>query len=520
MKKKIISTLLCVAMAATMMTGCGGGKSDSDKQTSKTSGSEINVAIAANPPALDAHAVNANVTGCIGIHIYEALFQMDENYEPQPVLAESYEVSEDGKVYTIKLREGIKFHNGDEMTADDVVASMNRWVELSPKANTLIGGSVFEKVDDYTVKLTVNEPSSDIIMVLASPIQFAAIYPASVIDSATDDGIKEYIGTGPYKLVEWKQDQYVKIEKNEDYQPAEGESSGLAGAKNGKAETITFNIVPDTATRIAGVQNGQYDIAEDIPGDQYKELAEDENLKMDVRSGGTLNLFLNTTEGVMTDINVRQAALAALNCDDILMASYGDADLYELNAGWCNPEDAQWGTEAGSEYYNQNDVEKAKKLLSESSYNNEKIVLVTTPEYNEMYNATLVVQEQLKAAGFNAEVESYDFSTFMEHRADPKQFSMYVTSNSYNVIPIQLSVLDKGWAGLDTPEVTDGITAIRSAASTEDASAAWADLQEFLYEYGAASVIGHYTGVNALSTKVEGYDYLRFPILWNATVSK
>ncbi len=137
-----------------------------------------------------------------------------------------------------------------------------------------------------------------------------------------------------------------------------------------------------------------------------------------------------------------------------------------------------------------------------------------------MYSATLVVQEQLKKVGINAEVESYDFSTFMEHRADPKQFSMYVTSNSYNVIPIQLSVLDKGWAGLDAPEVTDGITAIRSAASTEDASAAWADLQEFLYEYGAASVIGHYTGVNALSTKVEGYDYLRFPILWNATVSK
>ena len=154
------------------------------------------------------------------------------------------------------------------------------------------------------------------------------------------------------------------------------------------------------------------------------------------------------------------------------MASYGDADLYKLNAGWCNPDDAQWGTEAGSEYYNQNDVEKAKKLLSESSYNNEKIVLVTTPEYNEMYNATLVVQEQLKAAGFNAEVESYDFSTFMEHRADPKQFSMYITSNSYNMLPIQLSVLDKGWAGLDRPEISDGIKAIRSASSNEEAKAA------------------------------------------------
>lgn len=125
--------------------------------------------------------------------------------------------------------------------------------------------------------------------------QFAAIYPKSVVDSASDEGVKEYIGTGPYKVAEWKQDQYVKLEKNEDYQPAEGKSSGLAGAKNAQADTITFNIVTDTATRIAGVQNGQYDIAEDIPADQYKDLAADKNLTMDVRSGGTLNLFLNTT---------------------------------------------------------------------------------------------------------------------------------------------------------------------------------------------------------------------------------
>ena len=159
MKKKIVSALLCVAMIATMATGCGGSKSSSTSGNADSTAKqfEINAAIAANPPALDPHTVNANVTGAIGIHIYEALFQMDENYEPQPVLAESYEMSDDGKEYTIKLRQGVKFHNGDEMKADDVVASMNRWMELSPKAKTLIGGSVFEKVDDYTVKLTVND---------------------------------------------------------------------------------------------------------------------------------------------------------------------------------------------------------------------------------------------------------------------------------------------------------------------------------------------------------------------------
>ncbi len=243
-------------------------------------------------------------------------------------------------------------------------------------------------------------------------------------------------------------------------------------------------------------------------------------MKVTAERGGTLNLFLNTTEGIMANENMRQAILAALNCEDILMASYGNEELYELNAGWCVPTDAQWGTDAGSEYYNQKDADKAKKLMKEAGYNNEPLVLVTTEDYAEMYNATLVVQEQLKQAGFNAEVETYDFSTFMEHRADPKQFSMYITSNSYNMLPIQLSVLDSGWAGLDAPEVSEGIKAIRQAASDEEAAKAWEDLQTFLYEYGAATVLGHYTGVTAMNEGVEGVNYLRFNTYWGASVSK
>lgn len=523
MKFKTGSRLLAVAICmAVLLSGCGGGKKDSKSTTggSDTKASELHVAIAANPPSLDPPSVNSNIVGGIGIHVYESLFAMNENYEPTPVLAESYELSDDGMVYTIKLREGVKFHNGDEMTADDVVASMNRWLEVSAKANTLIGGSVFAKVDDYTVTLTVNQASSDILMILASPIQFAAVYPAKVVESATAEGVSEYIGTGPYKVAEWKQDQYVKLERYEDYQASEGEASGLAGEKKAVSDTIYFDVVTDAATRIAGIKNGQYDVAEEIPLDNYEELSKESGLNLNVDRGGTINLFLNTTEGIMADENIRQAALAALNCEDILLASYGNPDLYELNAGWCVPTDAQWGTDAGKEYYNQNDTEKAKKLLADAGYNNEPIILVTTPDYDEMYNATLVVQEQLKKAGFNAEVESYDFSTFMEHRADPKQFSMFITSNSYNMLPIQLSVLDSGWAGLNRPEVTEGITAIRSAATEEEAAKAWADLQTFLYKDGAATVLGHYTGVSAMNKNVEGVDYLRFQIYWGASVSE
>ena len=522
MKRKALSCILALTMCvALLVSGCGNTKSDKNDDGKKSSKKdEIHIAISANPPSLDPQSVNSNIVGGIGIHVYESLFAMDENYEPTPVLAESYEVSDDGMTYTIKLRQGVKFHNGEEMTADDVVASMNRWIETSPKANTLIGGSTFEKVDDYTVNLKVNQASSDIIMILASPIQAAAIYPAVVVESATAEGISEYIGTGPYKVSEWKQDQYVKLEAYEDYQPSEGEASGLAGEKQAATPTIYYDVVTDASTRIAGVQSGEYDISEEIPIDNYEDLSSDNGLTLKVDRGGTLNLFLDTTEGVMANQTFRQAVLAALNCDDIMLAAYGNPDLYELNASWSDPTDTQWGTDEGSEYYNQQDTEKAKELLAEAGYNNEKVVLVTTQDYPEMYNATLVVQEELKQAGINAEVETYDFSTFMEHRSDPQQFDMFITSNSYNMLPIQLSVLDSGWAGLNAPEVTEGITAIRAASSDEEAAEAWADLQTFLYEYGAATVLGHYTGVIAMDKGVTGYDYLRFPIYWNVTASE
>lgn len=523
-KSKALSCAAALTMSmALLLTGCGGSGSSGSDASGEDAGAvkdELHIAISANPPSLDPQSINSNIVGGIGTHVYEPLFAMNAEYEPTPVLAESYEVSDDGMVYTIKLRQGVKFHNGEEMTADDVVASMNRWLEVSAKANTLIGGSTFEKVDDYTVNLNVNQASSDIIMILASPIQAAAIYPAEVVESATAEGISEYIGTGPYQVSEWKQDQYVKLEAYEDYQPSEGEPSGLAGEKEAATPTLYFDVVTDASTRIAGVQSGEYDIAEEIPLDNYEELSGDTNLTLNVDRGGTLNLFLDTTEGIMANQTFRQAVLAALNCDDIMLAAYGNPDLYEINASWSDPTDAQWGIDAGSEYYNQQDPDKAEELLDEAGYNGETVVLVTTQDYPEMYNATLVVQEELKQVGINAEVETYDFSTFMEHRADPNQFDMFITSNSYNMLPIQLSVLDSGWAGLNAPEVAEGIQEIRSASSDEEAADAWADLQTFLYEYGAATVLGHYTGVIAMDSGVQGYDYLRFPIYWNVTASE
>lgn len=482
---------------------------------------EMNIAITANPPSLEPHSVNSNIVGAIGSHIYEPLFAMNARHEPTAVLAESYDVSADGKVYTIKLRRGVKFHNGQEMKAEDVAASMTHWLGASGKAKALLGGTVFAADGDYTVTMTMPEAYGDALSVLAAPVQFAAVYPRALAEeAAAGKGLSTCVGTGPYRLKEWKQDQYVLLERYDSYRQPAGEPSGFAGRKGALTERLCFRVVVDPATRVAGLQTGQFDVVEDFPADRYAEVAGDKSMVLRAKTSGTLNMFLNTTKGIMANRKMRQAILAAMNCSDVMLASYGEPDLYILDPGWCNPDDALWGSDAGREYYNQNNPEKAKKLLAEAGYENEKIVLVTTADYAEMYNATLAAHDQLRKVGINAEVQSYDFATFMERRSDPDKFSLFITSNGYNMTPVQLAVLMKNWAGLDVPEIPEGIAAIRRAASPEEASKAWAELQRFLYEYGAAIVFGHYSDVFGESARTEGVDLQRFALYWNARVAK
>lgn len=488
--------------------------------TAATYKDTINIAITAQPPTLDAPATSSNASAGIASHIFESLFSLDGNFKPALVLAKSYSISDDGLVYTFELRQGVKFHNGKELTAEDAVASLNRWLTVSTRAKALFAGAAFAKTDTYTLTLTVPKAASDILDLLAAPAQFAAISPKEVIDAATPEGLPEYIGTGPYKLAEWAPDQYIHLVRYDDYQSPEGEPSGFVGQKQAATENLYFRFVTDNATRIAGIQTGEYDIAESIPLENYKELVGNADIRLYTKASGSLNLFINTTKGPLANEVLRQAVLAALNDEDILLASFGDPDLYKLNPGYINPAQPQWAVENGAEYYNQNNPEKAKQLLAEAGYKGETIRLVTTPDYKEMYNATLVVQEQLRQIGITAEVESYDFSIFMEHRSDPEQWDLFITSNSYQLSPPQTSVVNPGWAGLDSAKVADGVSAIRYAANADEAKAAWASLQQFLYEYGAASVLGHYSSVIASRPNVEGFDYFHYPVYWNVKIAQ
>lgn len=521
MLNKKVGIFFLLFVLAFALIGCSneGSKDKEDaSEENKTYKDQINIAVTAQPPTLDSAMTVSQVALDIAGNVFETLYTLNKDYEPTPMLAESFDVSEDGKIYTFTLREGIKFHNGKEMTSEDVVASMNRWLEKSSRAKSLLTNAKFEAEGPYTVKLSLENATSDVLIVMSSQSNFPAIMPKEIIDSAPAEGVTEYIGTGPFKFEEWKQDQYIHLVKYEDYQPVDEEPSGFAGKKEAFVNDVFYHFVTDHSTRIAGIQTGEYDIADSIPTESYEQLSSMDNVEVHTFVGGTLTLFFNTNNGVLADVKMRQAVNTALNMDEIMMASFVNEDLYTLEPGYMNPNAVQWSTNAGKDVYNQADLEKAKTLLKEAGYNGEEITLLTTGDYAEMSTATTVVQEQLRQLGMNVKIDSFDFPTFLETKNDFSKWDIFITSNGYQLTPPQLLAVNPEWAGLNDPKVKELINAIRQAPTGEESSAKWDELQGYLYEYLSSTAIGQYKSILATTDKLEGFEVFESPIIWNTKV--
>lgn len=516
MKKQM--SLLLLLVLTLILSACGGESSPSASGDSSFR-EDLNIAMTAQPPTLDAAMTSSNVANGVAGHIFEQLFAMDENYEPTPELALSVDVSEDGLEYLFTLREGVKFHSGQTMDADDVVASMNRWLDISARAKTLLPGAHFERVEDK-VKLSVEKATSDVMIILSSRTLFPAIMPKEVVESAGAEGVSEYIGTGPYKFSDWKQDQYIHLVRNEDYSEVDSPASGFAGKKQAPSKNLYFFFVSDHATRIAGIKTGEYDVAESLPVESYDELALLDDITLYSKASGSLNAFLNTKEGVLAELDMRQAILAAMDMNEIMHASYVGPEHFTLDPGFMNINQPQWAVKDGQDLYNQADPDRVKELLAKAGYEGETVTLLTTKDYQEMYSATIVLQEQLRQAGINAEVANFDFPSFMETKDDRSKWDIFITSNSYNIIPPQILAVNPDWAGFDEPRVAELLDAIRGASSPEEARERWGELQGFMYEFGAATVLGHYKSSMATTSQVEGFVYFDVPVYWNAAVKK
>ena len=472
-----------------------------------TYGGRLRVATTGQPAGLDGHLVGQRTITLIGWNMFEALFTFDASYATVPMLAEGIETSADGLTNKITLRQGVPFHNGEEMRAADVIASFNRW---APVSSLGLGIAPFlseiVEVDPYAVEIRLTSPLVALPSLLARQQQGLSIHPKAIMEAAadtplTDDG---YIGTGPYRFVERQADRFTLLGRFDEYVGVDSEPSGYAGRKPAYLDEIEFIPVPEEAARVAGLQAGEYHYLEEIIPDQIEVLQDDPAVTIEIlppRSYGVI--IMNTVAGPMSDQRIRQAVQAAIEVESSGQATHGEG-YFELGPGIMLPQTA-WHSEVSAELYNQNNPEKARQLLAEAGYDGTAIRLLCTQEDLGDYNAAVVAQQQLEAGGFTVSLEVTDEATLDENLEDDARWDVTTNAIVFRPDPVLIApfascTYDGQWC---TPEKVAAVERLQTAPDFEARFEAHEELQRLWYEQAPMVKLVNNYGVAALSSRVQ-----------------
>jgi peptide/nickel transport system substrate-binding protein len=517
-RQRLGAAALLVA-AATALAGCAGGSAPA---ATPTYADVIHYPVAATIPTLDPQISPSGVVANIDAHIFETLVAQDENLVPQPALAASWTTSEDGRTWTFALRQGVHFHDGDELHADDVAASLNRWKSVTARAKTLLGDSEFEVVDDHTVTVALAQPRGDLLAQLSNPLQFAAIMPAEIAESAPAEGVTEYIGTGPYRFVDWNVDQSVELTRFDDYTGVDTEPSGYSGRKDAPTKDLVFDFVTDSTTRFSSFLSGDYDFV-DPRVDDLPQVESQPGVTVTRELSTGYVVVFNTRSDFGSKLANRQAVSSAIDADDFMTAVVSDPDLYRLNPGYVYQENAAWWTDAGSAgVFNTPDPDTAERRLADAGYDGREIHILTSHDYGEVYyKSAVILQSQLQAVGVNAVLDIYDYATLIQKRNSLEGWDIYAGSFLVPSTPSQLLYLTPNYGGNDDPKLAELLGATASAVSEADQKAASAALEEYIWQQQATINIGDSYSYRAIRDTVEGYQSLNgAPILWNTRIAE
>jgi len=479
-------------------------------------GGTLKVAIIGEPPTIDAHWATATLTYDVTSHLYEPLFTLDENYGVIPMLAEGHSVGEGGKLYTIRLRRGVLFHNGKEMSAEDVVASLTRWGKTAT-----VGKLLFKTVqsvqvkDGYTVELRLTAPSGIVLPSLANANQFSAIYPREVVQAAGDGQIKEFIGTGPFRLLERVPDRYVRMARFDRYAARSEPANGYGGRKVAYVDELQFIPVPDVSVRIAGVESGEYHFSDWITPDAYNRLLQNPRLDVMIVKPNEWITGVFNKKSMFGNRTLRQAIVSALDMEPIMRAAVGNKEFYRLDPSLMFKEQVWW-SEVGKEVYNHPDPAKAKRLMQEAGYKGETIRWMCTQFYEWMYKSALAAKQQLEEVGFKIDLQVMDWASVVSRRSDPKMYEIFTTGIALNSDPTQTVVINCDWPGWTCDPKADAMMA-RLAAETDFTKryAIWTEIQKWFWEEVPVIKFGDFFILRIKQKQVAGYANRNRPFFWN-----
>lgn len=503
-------TKIAISLAAMLLpaTGVAWGQSK---------GGVIDVATIGEPPTLDPMASTADLVGIVTQHIYETLYTFDKDWGVTPLLAADMpQISADGMTYTIALRTGIKFHDGSDMNSADVVASLQRWMKVATRGKqTAETVSAVEAVDDNTIKITLNKPFAPLLSLLSLNNAAAIIIPSEV---AGQDPLTSFVGTGPYMLKERKPDQFIQLARFDGYKSRDGESNGYGGARKQYLDEIRFVPVPDPNTRIEGAVSGQFTYVDSLPVESFDKISGGKTAPVLLKPFGWPVFFMNTKEGLNSDIKIRKAIQAALAPKDMMLAAFGSEDFFSID-GAMYPEGYKWHSETGTEPYKpEGDTAAAAALLKEAGYDGSKpLRILTSRQYEFHYKLAQVAAEYLKAAGFKVQLDVVEWATLTKNRTDAALWDIYITHSPFLPEPSLTGFMSDtapGWWVSDKKREVLG--AFNAESDPAKRLALWPAVQQVVYDEVPAFKVGNFNALAAQAPNLKGVTPAPWPYFWNA----
>ncbi len=359
---------------------------------------------------------DANTDG-IAWHVVEGLVALRDDATVAPMLAERVDVSADGLTYTFPLRAGIRFHNGQPLTSADVAFAMQRYMrrEVNWRCRGDLDSAVtrlvaVETPDDRTVVMRLEKPSALFLTILARPdCGQAGIWHR---DSLNADGSwRAPIGTGPFRLGEWRRGQFVELTRFSDYAALPGEPTGLGGNKTPMVERVRFTIIPDEAAARAALLAGNIDVLPDARSRDLPDIRARPGFT--VHSSPSMDLqavLMQTRDPLLQDVRMRRAIALAIDVPELVRAvSEGGSRPSRSPI----PPASAFNTPAMLEVPAR-DLAQARRLAQEAGYRGQRLRIITTRRYEAFYEIAVVVQDMLKEAGIESELEVLEWATQLD----------------------------------------------------------------------------------------------------------
>lgn len=377
----------------------------------------------ADPGALDPVLNSSYIAQEHGYMVYDTLYSLDDNLVPQPEMVDSYSISADGLLYTFTLRPGLKFTDGSPVRAADAVASVRRWAARDTNGRKMVElGMTLAVVDDKTFTLRLREKWGAVLDSLAK-VAGSAMFVMREQEANTPPTapVAEIVGSGPFRFVkaEYVPASRLVYEKNPDYVPRGEPASFYAGGKRVAVDRVEWQIIPDAATAVAALANGEVDIYESPPLDLLPVLKANPKVTVAIHNttGAMAYMRPNYLFPPFDNVKAREALVHMVDQEEYMRAAIGnDPANWRTCWAWLVCGSAM-GTEVGAEGYHKPDLAKARALLAESGYTGEKVVVMEPTDQQILHDVTEVAVQRMKEVGFNVDVQSMNWGTLVARRA-------------------------------------------------------------------------------------------------------